>query len=181
MNSLALGERIKKLRKDLDLTQQKFADRLGVKQNTIALIESGKRNTSDQLLFSVCREFGVNEKWLRSGEGEPFQPLSPDDELSQVFSAIAASDDELIKRIIRAYWKLDDREKAAVKKLIDGFSVGSSGTLPVDTGQQQEARAPQEMTDAELHAELDRQLLEEKRQTESGAVYGSTSSGTAIG
>lgn len=145
---MALGERIKKLRKDLDLTQQKFADRLGVKQNTIALIESGKRNTSDQLLFSVCREFGVNEKWLRSGEGEPFQPLSADDELSQVFSAIAASDDELIKRIIRAYWKLDDREKAAVKKLIDGFTAGGSGTLPADTGQQPKPFGPRPMIQA---------------------------------
>ena len=121
----------------------------------------GRTDPSAAVISLICREFNVSEAWLRTGEGEPFQPLSPDDELSQVFSAIAASDDELIKRIIRAYWKLDDREKAAVKKLIDGFSVGGSGTLPVDTGQQQEARAPQEMTDAELHAELDRQLIGE--------------------
>lgn len=64
--------RIKKLRKALDLTQQAFAERIGVKQNTIALIESGKRNTSDQLLLGVCREFKISETWLRTGKGEMF-------------------------------------------------------------------------------------------------------------
>lgn len=178
---MTFGERLRKVRKVLDLTQQEFADKIGSKRNTVATYEMGRTDPSAAVISLICREFNVSEAWLRTGEGEPFQPLSPDDELSQVFSAIAASDDELIKRIIRAYWKLDDREKAAVKKLIDGFSVGGSGTLPVDIGQQQEARAPQEMTDAELHAELDRQLLEEKKQAESGAAYGSTNSGTAIG
>ena len=61
-----------------------------------------------------------------------FVKQTEDDELAMVFSAIAASDDELIKRIIRAYWKLDDKEKAAVKKLIDGFTpASSSAAVPV--------------------------------------------------
>ncbi|MGN0141532.1 MAG: helix-turn-helix domain-containing protein, partial [Roseburia sp.] len=66
--------RIKKLRKVLDLTQQAFADAIGLKQNSIALIESGKRNISNQALLSICREFNVNETWLRTGEGEMFNP-----------------------------------------------------------------------------------------------------------
>lgn len=178
---MTFGERLRKVRKVLDLTQQEFADKIGSKRNTVATYEMGRTDPSAAVISLICREFNVSEAWLRTGEGEPFQPLSPDDELSQVFSAIAASDDELIKRIIRAYWKLDDREKAAVKKLIDGFSVGSSGTLPVDTGQQQEARAPQEMTDAELHAELDRQLLEEKKQVEGRSASGPGSYEMATG
>lgn len=178
---LNLGERIKKARKELDLTQQKFAEQIGTTQNNIASYEIGRREPSAAAINNICKTFNVSETWLRTGEGEMFQPLSRDDELSQVFSAIAASDDELIKRIIRAYWKLDDREKAAVKKLIDGFSVGSSGTLPVDTGQQQEARAPQEMTDAELHAELDRQLLEEKKRAAGQSVSGPGNSEKATG
>lgn len=67
---MSLGERIKQVRKEKSLTQQALGDRIGVKQNTIALIESGKRNTSDQLLISICREFNINEHWLRTGEGE---------------------------------------------------------------------------------------------------------------
>lgn len=67
-----MNERMKLIRKKLRLTQEKFAERIGLKQNTIALIESGKRNMSDQAILSVCREFGVNEEWLRTGEGEMF-------------------------------------------------------------------------------------------------------------
>lgn len=175
-----MNERIKKLRKALDLTQREFGERIGVKGNTIAQYEIGRNEPIDAVISLICREFSVSETWLRTGEGEMFQPLSPDDELSQVFSAIAASDDELIKRIIRAYWKLDDREKAAVKKLIDGFSVGGSGTLPADVGQQ-EAKAPQEMTVAELHAELDRQIAEEKKRAGGQSASWLGSSETATG
>jgi len=80
-----VNERIKKLRKTLDLTQQEFGNRIGMKQNTIALIEKG-RNTSDQTIFSICREFDVNEEWLRNGTGEMFKPATSDvlDELARV-------------------------------------------------------------------------------------------------
>lgn len=67
-----VGDNIKELRQKLGKTQQEFADRLGVKQNTIALIESGKRNISEQLLLSISREFGANLEWLRTGEGEMY-------------------------------------------------------------------------------------------------------------
>lgn len=177
---LNLGDRIKKVRKELDLTQQKFADQIGTTQNALTGYETGRRNPSAAAINNICKTFNVSEKWLRTGEGEMFHPLSADDELSQVFSAIAASDDELIKRIIRAYWKLDDREKAAVKKLIDGFSAGGSGTLPADTGHH-EAKAPQEMTTAELHAELDRQIEEEKKPADDQSASGPGNSETATG
>lgn len=79
-----VNERIKKLRKMLDLTQQEFGNRIGMKQNTIALIEKG-RNTSDQTIFSICREFNVNEEWLRNGTGEMFKPATNEvlDELAK--------------------------------------------------------------------------------------------------
>lgn len=77
-----LNERIKKVRKSLDLTQREFAERIGMKQNSIALIESG-RNTSDQTIFAICREFNVNEEWLRTGIGEMFIP-DASDEIEQV-------------------------------------------------------------------------------------------------
>lgn len=74
---ILVNERIKKLRKMLDLTQQEFGNRIGMKQNTIALIEKG-RNTSDQTIFSICREFNVNEEWLRNGTGEMFKITTSD-------------------------------------------------------------------------------------------------------
>ena len=65
-----MNERIKQIRRELGLTQQEFAERIGLKQNSIALIESGKRNISDQAVLSICREYGINEDWLRTGWGE---------------------------------------------------------------------------------------------------------------
>lgn len=67
-----MNSRIKKLRIDLSMTQTEFAMHIGLKQNSIALIESGKRNISNRSILSICREFNVNEQWLRTGEGEIF-------------------------------------------------------------------------------------------------------------
>lgn len=172
-----LNERIKKLRKTLDLTQQEFADKLNIKRNTVATYETGKSNPSDAAVVLICKTFNVSEAWLRTGEGEMFVQQSADDELAQVFAAIAASDDELIKRIIRAYWVLDDREKAAVKKLIDGFTLDGSAVpvlapAPIDKRTLAEKPAA-EWTDAEINAEAEeyrRELLEEKRQVGSGSA-----------
>lgn len=76
-----MGERLKQLRKALGLTQAEFADRVGVKRNTIAVIENG-RTTSNQTIVSICRAFNVSEEWLRTGEGEMFAPtFSANDEL----------------------------------------------------------------------------------------------------
>lgn len=80
-----MDKRLKKLRKELDLTQSAFADRIGMKQNTIATYEMGRSIPSDQAIRSICREFDVNEEWLRNGTGEMFKP-SP----SSALDALAA-------------------------------------------------------------------------------------------
>ena len=72
---MSIGERIRRLRRSLDLTQKEFGEKINLKSNSIALIEGG-RNTSDQTIFAICREFGVNEKWIRTGEGEMFIPAA---------------------------------------------------------------------------------------------------------
>ena len=72
---MTLGERIKKVRKALDLTQREFGERIAMKQNSVAQIEMG-RGTSDQTIFSICKTFNVSETWLRTGEGQMFLPKS---------------------------------------------------------------------------------------------------------
>lgn len=64
--------RIKKLRTTLNLTQKQFAERLGMKQNTIAGYESGRAAPSKATVRNICHEFGVSEEWLREGTGEMF-------------------------------------------------------------------------------------------------------------
>ena len=74
-----MGERIKELRKFLGLTQQEFATRLGSVQNTITGYETGRRTPSNQVIALICREFGVSEEWLRTGEGEMLVAVTPDE------------------------------------------------------------------------------------------------------
>lgn len=120
---MELGERIKTIRRSLGRTQQEFANTLNLKRQTIAAYETGVTLPSDRTISDICREFNASESWLRTGEGEPFLKIDNDDlELQKVFAQITTSDDELIKRIIKAYWSMNEKEKAIIKKLIDGFS-----------------------------------------------------------
>ena len=74
-----MNERIKELRKILELNQTDFGNRIGIKQGSVAAYESGARTPIDAVIISICREFGVNEEWLRSGEGEMFCKLETND------------------------------------------------------------------------------------------------------
>ncbi len=67
-----MNERIKELRKNLNLTMEKFGIRLGVGKTAISKLENGERNLTELMFKSICREFNVNEEWLRNGKGEMF-------------------------------------------------------------------------------------------------------------
>lgn len=79
-----MNERIKKLRKALDLTQQEFADRLGVKRNTVGQWECGINNVTDATIVFLCKEFNVNEEWLRNGTGEMFLPVDRNADIARL-------------------------------------------------------------------------------------------------
>lgn len=70
-----MNERIKKLRKVLGLTQQEFADKIGMKRNTIANYETDRNEPSNSVISLICKTFNVSEDWLRKGEGEMFNPV----------------------------------------------------------------------------------------------------------
>lgn len=69
-----MNERIKKLRKALGLTQQEFANKIGIKRNSLANYETGRNIPLDAILLSICREFNASEDWLRNGSGNMFLP-----------------------------------------------------------------------------------------------------------
>lgn len=101
-----MHERIKKLRKTLDLTQREFGDRIGVKPNTIATYEIGRNQPIDAVISLICREFNVSETWLRTGEGEMFDQRE-ENAVERLCAELHAS--ELEAEIIRAYFKIDAR------------------------------------------------------------------------
>lgn len=69
------GERIKEVRKSLKLTLEKFGEKIGVKKNAISAVENNRNSLSEQMAKSVCREYNVNETWLRTGEVKCFYLL----------------------------------------------------------------------------------------------------------
>lgn len=77
-----MNTRIKDLRKHLGLTQSEFGEKIGLKGNTITNYENNLRTPSDAVIYSICREFNVSERWLRTGEGEMFLELSRADEIA---------------------------------------------------------------------------------------------------
>lgn len=115
-----MNERLKKLRKVLDLTQQEFADRLGVKRNTIAQYEIGRNEPIDAVIVSICREFNVSRKWLCDGVGEMF---APDDDLNDLVSKYGLSEDDRI--LIKKYIGL----KSSVRDVIVDFIKDVSAAL----------------------------------------------------
>lgn len=116
-----MNERIKKLRKALDLTQQKLADRLGVKRNTVAQWECGINALTEQVIYSICREFDVNENWLRTGNGEMFERLSDQQKLMKYTALLLKNKDSAVVSAIQAliltYEQLDGDSKAVLEKI----------------------------------------------------------------
>lgn len=78
-----MNERIKKLRKELNLTLEKFGERLGIQKATLSKIENGTVSITERNIAAICREFNVNENWLRTGEGDIHIQISEEDELMQ--------------------------------------------------------------------------------------------------
>lgn len=113
-----MNERLKKLRKALDLTQQEFADRLGVKRNTIAQYEIGRNEPIDAVIVSICREFNVSRKWLCDGVGEMF---APDDELNDLVSKYGLSEDDRI--LIKKYIGLKSSARDVIVDFIKDVSA----------------------------------------------------------
>lgn len=104
-----MAERIKLLRKALGLTQQEFSDTIKVKRSTLATYESGRNEPIDAVITLICREFDVNEKWLRFGTGEMFIEKTEDEEISEMLADIQLSGSGSFKhRLAVALARLDD-------------------------------------------------------------------------
>lgn len=106
-----MKDQIKKIRKELDLTQQKFADKIGVQRNTIAQYEMGRTNPSDAIIFSICREFNVNEEWLREGTGEMFMKQSRNEQMAKLTKQLLNEEEDSFKnRLISVLANLTEEQ-----------------------------------------------------------------------
>lgn len=113
-----MNERIKEIRKNLELNQTEFGNKIGVKQGSVAAYEAGTRMPLDSVILSICREFNVNEHWLRTGEGEPYIKLQSNDIVAKA-AALLGTHDPLFESIIEVYSKLDEIDKKVLIKITE--------------------------------------------------------------
>lgn len=114
-----MNERIKELRKTLGLSQEAFADKIGIKGSAVSHLESGRRNITNQNINAICREFGVNEEWLRTGSGDMFEKMSRAEKAAQIVGAALGSGDEFILNTFIALGQLSPAEWELIKKFVD--------------------------------------------------------------
>lgn len=114
-----MGERVRELRKTLRLSGEKFGEKIGLKKVAVSQIETGRNNLSEQNILAICREFNVNEDWLRYGTGEMFKDMTLDEEIISFIGDIQwDASNTFKKRFISAVAKLNDEEWKVLEKII---------------------------------------------------------------
>ena len=125
-----IGERINTLRKDvLHLTLEQFGDRIGVTKMTISRLENGVNSVTDQMFRSICREFHVNEEWLRDGTGEMFVQRSRNQVIAEFLNEVMEDvEPSFRKRFIEALSVLDESDWAVLEKIADQLAARKKGS-----------------------------------------------------
>lgn len=116
-----INEKIKQLRKSLKLSGEKFGDKIGISKSAVSLIEKGTNTPSEQTIKSICREYNVNETWLRTGEGDMFQKRSETEEIHELIESVMSGDDEFVKSIYRNLAKASPEFITLLKDFVDNI------------------------------------------------------------
>lgn len=150
---MTIGERVRIIRKELNLTQTEFAERICITQSHLASNETGKRQVTDRTVQLVCNEFGVNEQWLRTGEGDMFsaENTSLVRQLAEKFNL-----SETGENIIRLFCQLDQHSRDVIEKFIVDVSAASNPAERVlyiaRSGDQGETRITKDAQEEALRA-----------------------------
>ena len=114
-----MNERLKKLRKNLDLKQQEFANKIGIARGNIGAYEVGKNAPSDAVISLICKQFNVDENWLRTGEGEMFIKQTRDEQIASFIGTIQSNeDDSFKKRFVSMLSALDESDWEVLEKMV---------------------------------------------------------------
>lgn len=117
-------KRLKKLRNELEMTQQEFADVLGTARGNISAYEVGKNAPSDAVISLICKtdfpQGRVNETWLRTGEGEMFIEASRDERIATFVGDILKDEEETFKKkFISMLAALDESDWEVIQKMVE--------------------------------------------------------------
>lgn len=111
--------RISEVVRQSGLTKTDFGKRINISQGMVSRICSGDANPSDRTITDICREFGCNEVWLRTGEGEPFREQTREEEIMRFAVRTNKGSDEFRKALVAMLAKLDDEDWNALGKIAD--------------------------------------------------------------
>lgn len=117
-----MNERIRELRKALDLTMERFGEVIGVSKSSISNIENGNRSLTERMFKDICREFDVNEEWLRTGEGKMFKELSRSEKIAVFLTDVLKDeDDSFRKQFIEAFSELDLNDWKVLERICNNI------------------------------------------------------------
>ena len=112
-----MHERIKEVRKARGLSQDEFGRRLGVTRGAVTNIELNKVEPKPLFVDLICREFDVNEEWLRTGAGPMFVEKSRGEELAELFGKVLAGDPDFRRRLLSAMPRLTEEQWAMLEEV----------------------------------------------------------------
>lgn len=159
-----INDRIKQVRKSKGLTMEQFGSRIGLGKSAVNKIEKGINGTTDQTVQSICREFGVSEVWLRTGDG----PML-DDTSGSILDRLVAEYhlNDRKRAILTAFLKLSPADQDAILRYVDGV-VAEISAQPA---------APDLDIDAEVEAYRQELLAQKKAEADASVSAGSTNAG----
>ena len=115
-----MNERIALVRKSLGLTQEKFAEQVGLSRNFMWMLESGTRVPSDRTISDICREFNVNETWLRTGEGEMFNQITRSEKITAFLTDITVDEgDDFKRRFVEMLAELEPEDWKLLERMAE--------------------------------------------------------------
>lgn len=126
---MSINQRVKLLRKELSLNQTQFGTCIGLKNSAISKMEQEGSIIIDRNIHLICDKFGVNETWLRTGEGSMYEESSKQDELVRWARELSdASEDTFPRRFALALSRLGEKEWEVLEKFIDGMTLPNQDT-----------------------------------------------------
>lgn len=141
------GERVKAVRKSLGLTLEIFGAKIGLKKSGLSLIENGRNELTDSNAKAICREFGVNEDWLRTGVGDMFIP--EDVRYLNSVSKLGNEQNAFKKFCINMLMELPDKYWDYIYREFKRFEIENSSSDAPDTPEELEAMCPPQQNSRE--------------------------------
>lgn len=142
-----MADRISKVIRDKEKTKTAFSDRINVSQAFVSQMCSGLKVPSDRTIADICREYDVNEEWLRTGQGDPYVQLSRDEELAQFFGNVMKGEDpDFRRRLLSVMSRLTTDEWALLErmawKLVDELQQEQPGQEEDASGGEESKKNP---------------------------------------